>query len=79
MESWQYLDVNNEIDMYCLHLVFVPVIQTFMNEFLGTWNVHPIRTTRGNKYPQRLFNIGTIVLYAEELEKKTRSLLNLIR
>ena len=33
-----------------------------MNEFIGTWNVHPIRTTRGNKSPQRLFNLGTAAL-----------------
>lgn len=52
------LDPNDEIDLYCLHVVFVPLIQTFMDEFLNSWNLHPIRTTVGNRSPTRLYLLG---------------------
>ena len=58
LERRQLLDPDSEEDLFCLHHIFLPVIQTFVDEFVGSWNRHGLRTVRGNLSPTRLFTKG---------------------
>lgn len=58
MEEQGILDSDNEVDLYCLHLVFVPYMQTFMDEFRDSWNRHPVRTAPRSSPPNKLFTLG---------------------
>lgn len=42
MEDEGLLDVNNEIQMFCLHYVYLPRINSALNLFLNAWNSHPM-------------------------------------
>jgi hypothetical protein len=46
LERQHLLDPDSEEDLFCLHHIFLPVIQTFLDEFVGSWNRHGIRTVR---------------------------------
>ena len=52
------LDPVSEIDIYCLHVVYKPVIAQFVLEFVESWNKHHLRTVRGNPSPEKLFFVG---------------------
>lgn len=58
MERHGMLNPDDDADLYCLHLVFVPLIQQFMDDFLNAWNLHPLRTTVGRRSPTRLYLLG---------------------
>ena len=49
------LDTDSEEDLFCLHHIFLPVIKTFVDEFVGIWNKHGLHKVRGNLSPSRLF------------------------
>ena len=53
MEEAGYLDVSNEVNMFCLHYVFIPRINQHLEHFINGWNDHPIRIAR-NKMPNQL-------------------------
>ena len=53
MEEAGYLDVSNEVNMFCLHYVFIPRINQHLEHFIKGWNDHPIRIAR-NKMPNQL-------------------------
>lgn len=53
MEVKGYLNPKSESDLYCLHLIFIPLIQSSLDEFSGGWNRHGLTTL-----PQRLFTNG---------------------
>ena len=58
MENQGILDCDNEIDLYCLHLVFDPYIQTFMDKLKNLWNRHPVRTAIRSASPNKLYTLG---------------------
>lgn len=62
MEDDGSLDVNNEVDMFCLHYVFLPVINHSLSCFRETWIHHRIRT-EGNLTPEQLWRRGIIQGY----------------
>jgi hypothetical protein len=72
MESQGILDSDNEVDLYCLHLVFVPYIQTFMDEFRDSWNRHPVRTAPHSSSPNKLFTLGMQALRNVAEEKQVK-------
>ena len=47
------LDPLNETDMFCLHYVFVPIINRCLQEFVESWNHHRL-STEGNRTPYQL-------------------------
>lgn len=63
MELEGSLDPDNEIHLYALHLVFVPLIQKSLDEFSYSWNHHGLRTERGSPSPIRLFIRGMAVFH----------------
>ena len=54
LEEQGILDVNNEVDLFCLHAVFTDRINASIQEFIRSWNSHPL-TSENNQTPLQLF------------------------
>lgn len=59
IEAEEYLDPLNEVDMYCLHFIFLPRINKCLQEFQESWNNHSL-SSEGNKTPYQLFVEGLL-------------------
>ena len=59
LETEGHFDNSNEVDIYCLHYVFVPRINQALSSFLEGWNNHPI-STESNQTPHQLFVTGLL-------------------
>lgn len=59
LEDEGLCDVNNDIHLKALRIVFLPSINQRMNEFRLAWNGHPIRTAR-NQTPTQLWISGML-------------------
>jgi hypothetical protein len=57
LEDNHRFDPLNEVDIYCLHHVFLPKINKALQEFKESWNHHNI-STEGNKTPYQLYFEG---------------------
>ena len=53
LEAEQVLNPDNEVDIFCLHVVFLPRINKNLAEFQGSWNNHSL-STEGNMSPLQL-------------------------
>ena len=51
------LDNENDVDLYTLHFVFIPVIQSQLEIFQQGWANHPLRTEH-NRTPLQLWILG---------------------
>lgn len=51
------LNCEDEVQLYCLHKSFVPLIKDSLEEFKVKWNGHPIRTA-GFMNPAQLHLVG---------------------
>ena len=56
LEEQGILDVNNEVDLFCLHVVFTDRINASIQEFIRSWNSHPL-TSENNQTPLQLFSV----------------------
>ncbi len=54
LEERNMLNPENEPDLFCLHYVFIPMINKSLTCFQSAWNNHPLSTER-NRSPMRLF------------------------
>ncbi|CAG7719071.1 unnamed protein product [Allacma fusca] len=54
MESQGILDINNNIHLTILHLVFIPRLNRQLQEFADGWNEHPL-STEHNWSPKQIF------------------------
>lgn len=52
--SEQLLNPLNEVDIYCLHTVYLPVITRALDAFVSAWNNHPV-STEHNQTPEQQF------------------------
>ena len=59
LESDDILDIDDERDLFALHLIYLPVINNCLNEFREAYNHHPIRTAR-HKTPVQMWTAGVI-------------------
>ena len=66
MEHHGLLNPLDEYHLWALQFVFLPRINKSLNEFIQSWNNHPIRTT-GHKSPNQLFAAGAILLQSSNL------------
>jgi hypothetical protein len=57
LEEEEKLDPLNEVDIFCLHLVYKPRINHALKEFVISWNNHAI-STEHNHTPNQLFVEG---------------------
>ena len=48
------LDVNNDTDIFCLHYIYLPLINQAVSEFVAAHNCHKV-STKGNRTPEQLF------------------------
>ena len=51
--------MHNDVDLYCLHEIFKPRINTYLLEFMSSWNNHPLSTEQ-NMTPLQLYHTGGI-------------------
>ena len=61
MEDIGILDVMNEIHIFCLHYVYVPIIRQHLRHFVEGFNNHGL-STEGNKTPQQLWIQGMFTM-----------------
>lgn len=59
LEAEQVLNPDNEVDIFCLHVVFLPRINKNLAEFQGSWNNHSL-STEGNMSPLQLCVLGLL-------------------
>lgn len=59
LEEEERLDPLNEIDIYCLHYVYIPRINFALKEFTESWNNHSLSSAH-NLTPNQLFIQGAI-------------------
>ena len=59
LETDGHLDCLNEVDLYCLHFVFLPRINSALNDFVESWNNHSLPSEH-NLTPNQLFIRGAI-------------------
>lgn len=59
LEDPGYLDVTDNVHMFCLHYVFKPRINQHLGWLSRGWDNHPIRTA-GNRTPNQLWIIGLL-------------------
>ncbi|KAK4023615.1 hypothetical protein OUZ56_009015 [Daphnia magna] len=61
LQSSGLLDVGDETDIYCLQVVFIPLLQVILNEMMVAWNCHSMRTAKGTspnkQFLQSLFKL----------------------
>ena len=44
MEESEILDAHDALDLYALHYIYLPAIQSSLHEFVNQWNHHGLRT-----------------------------------
>lgn len=59
LEEEGHLDCLNEVDVFCLHYVYLPRIQSALNAFVEAWNNHTLSTER-SLTPNQLFIHGAL-------------------
>ena len=59
MEAEGIVSCLNEIDVFCLHSVFLPRINSALDSFVESWNNHPLSTSE-NLTPNQLFIQGAL-------------------
>ena len=57
LEDQEILDVNNDLDLFCLHEVFTDRINASIDDFQRSWNSHPL-TSENNQTPLQLFSLS---------------------
>ena len=72
MEEQNILHPDNDTDLFCLHYVFLPIINTRLETFKEAWNHHPL-STEGNHSPIQLYTGGSIgsALFDESIDLET--------
>ena len=59
LEEEERLNPLNEVDIFCLHYVFKPRINSCMSAFCESWNNHSV-STAGSRTPNQLFILGSL-------------------
>ncbi|PIK57985.1 hypothetical protein BSL78_05073 [Apostichopus japonicus] len=59
LEENLLLNPLDEVDMFCLHFVFLDAINEAISEFVTQYNHHPLRTAQ-NQSPLQLWHSGTL-------------------
>ena len=59
LENEGYLDIDSDLQMFCLHYVFAPRINDCLEQFIIGWDNHPIESA-GNMTPNQLWIRGLL-------------------
>lgn len=65
LEDRGYLDPSSEIDLFCLHYVFRPLLEKATADFVKMWDCHRLRTE--GLSPNQLFTLGI-----EDLRRRSK-------
>ena len=65
LEDTGLLDVDDVLDLYTLHYVFLPLIQKQLDLFKQAWARHPLRTER-NRSPLQLWMLGLHAMIVQD-------------
>ena len=65
LESSAMLDVDDEVQLWCLHYVFLPVINSHLTNWKSAWVHHPLRSEK-NRTPMQLWIAGLQRLWGTE-------------
>ena len=76
MEEARELDVDSELDLWCLLAIFLRIIQIHLDDFRRSWNTHGLSSVRGSRRPNQLFVRGLFNL-RERQERENLELENL--
>ena len=57
LEMHNMLDADNETHIWCLHMVYLPMINQHLETWKASWVHHPLRT-ESNKSPMQLWISG---------------------
>lgn len=57
LEQSGLLDIDDEVDLWCLHHVYLPIIDASLARFCDMWANHKI-STEGNRTPWQLWELG---------------------
>jgi hypothetical protein len=52
---------TNEAHLYCLHIVYLPLINAALSELVAQWNDHPV-STNSNLSPRQMWSQGMLEL-----------------
>ena len=52
---------TDEVHLYCLHIVYLPLINAALTEFVAQWSDHPV-TTETNLSPHQMWTQGMLQL-----------------
>lgn len=61
MEEIGILNINNDVHIFCLHFVFIPLIRKHLSDFLNGWNHHGL-STESSKTPVQIWIQGMFSL-----------------
>ena len=59
LEERNLLDINDDLHLHVLHIVFIPRINNSLQLFTEGWDSHPLRTA-GNDSPNKLWLRGQL-------------------
>ena len=59
LENQSILNPLNEMDMFCLHYIFLPRINASLHSFQLAWNNHPL-STENNRSPIQIYTCDSI-------------------
>lgn len=67
LEQTHLLDPNDELDLFALHLVYLPRINYTIEQFVMQWNNHPISRERGysplQKWTEGLYSFANSITF----------------
>ena len=70
LEAEGTLDALNEVDLYCLHHVYLPRICKSLSDFQESWNNHQL-SSEGSKTPYQLFFEGLTYQFGTDTEQSS--------
>jgi hypothetical protein len=59
LESVQWLDPDDDIHLMALHIIYLPIINQAIEQFVDQWNNHPL-STESNFSPRQLWALGML-------------------
>ena len=57
LEHENLFDISNEVDIFCLHYVYIPRINSHLIQFIQGWGHHPL-SSEHNQSPNQLWISG---------------------
>ena len=63
--GWDIPCPLDEIDLFCLHVVYLPRINFALKRFAESWDYHPL-SSGNNRFPRQLWHLGISCCFASD-------------